>query len=287
MSKVTRGRKKKAAAALIILAVLAAFIWSPFSNYGISLAVMKLYGGIHERESLMAEAGIEIDIPGGTVTEEKDWYPFVMTYNPGDGFGRFTGEDAELSIMYNFPAFDVTKGGSMLFDPSSPYYNGFYGAYMIKGEDGDGNPYGFDKDGRLDLAAVSKVPEFDFQYLVLADFGLEREDMTFEWEIADFEEGVSYAGSDGWTRVDAGLTVNGAYHHRDRFRRSYLQYGTPAGFDGRGADFAPVEMKGRVYGKYFDEYGAGIFFYVMAADEGVLKACDEEILSDSRIREVS
>ena len=46
-------------------------------------------------------------------------------------------------------------------------------------------------------------------------------------------------------------------------------------------------MKGRVYGKYFDEYGAGIFFYVMAADEGVLKDCDEEILSGSRIREVS
>ena len=55
MRKVTKGRKKKAAA-LIILAVLAAFIWSPFSNYGISLAVMKVYSGIHERESLVRVA---------------------------------------------------------------------------------------------------------------------------------------------------------------------------------------------------------------------------------------
>ena len=112
-------RLLKAAAAFIILAV---FLWSPFSNYPVSLAVMKIYSGIHERDSIMTEKGIELRIPGGGVTREKDWYPFVMTFNDDAGFRRFTGEaDVKLTILYNFPAFDLSKGCSRLYDPCLLY----------------------------------------------------------------------------------------------------------------------------------------------------------------------
>lgn len=287
MRKATKSKKKKVVAA-IVAALLAAFIWSPFSNYGISLAVMKVYSGIHERDSVMAKAGMDIEIPGGGETREKDWYPFVITYNPGEAFekyaaGRHAGDDVELSIMYNFPAFDLVKGCSQLYNPSSPYYTSFYGAYAVKGKDGDGNPYGFDENGKLNLGLTAVVPEFDFKHLVLSDLGLDYEDMVFDWEIADFEEGVEYAGSGGWTMVDADLTVNGTYHHKEKFRRSYLQYGVPADFGAGYEDFEQVSMKGRVYGKYFDDCGVGVFFYIMASDEDVLKACDEEILGKSHI----
>lgn len=283
MSKVTRGRKKKAAA-LIILAALAAFIWSPFSNYGISLAVMKVYSGINERDSVMAEKGFDIEIPGGGATEEKDWYPFVMTYNPKEAFGRFTGEPAlELSIMYNFPAFDMAKGCSRIYDPDSKYYNGFYGAYAVSGETSEGVPYGFDADGGLEVERAAQVPEFDFKKLVLGDMGIDASDMIFDWSVDAVSEKESYAGSAGWTRVDASLTVNGVYHHRKEFHRNYLQYGSPD-FEHDGEDFEPVDMKGRIYAKYFDEYDCGVFFYILAADEGVLKACDEQILSESVIK---
>ena len=153
MRKAAKSKKKKVVAA-IVAALLAAFIWSPFSNYGISLAVMKVYSGMHERDSVMAKASMDIEIPGGGETREKDWYPFVITYNPGEAFekyaaGRHAGDDVELSIMYNFPAFDLVKGCSQLYNPSSPYYSSFYGAYAVTGKDGDGNPYGFDENGKL------------------------------------------------------------------------------------------------------------------------------------------
>lgn len=309
-------RKRKAVmAAAAAAAALILFLWSLLSNYPVSLAVMKVYSGIHERESIMAEKGIQLNIPGGSATEETDWYPFVMTFNDSDGFRRFlrqtaqTGQngqngqsgqngqaaqadysDLELTILYNFPAFDVPRGCSRLYDISSPYYNGFYGAYLVSGQvtegDGSRHPWGFTGDGRLDTASTALVPRFDFQNLVLGDMGIDRSRMVFQWELTSTEENVSYAGSDGWTRADAALTVNGVFHKKEEYHQSYLQYGPPGKYPepekmAERSDFAPVDMKGRVYGKYFPEWDTSVFFYVLAADEDVLERCDDGILSQS------
>ena len=128
-----RGQRRLAAAGILLL--LASFVLSPFSKYILSLSVMSVYSGMHERQSIMHEKGIELAIPGGSATKETDWYPFVMTFNPTEAsFCRFTGEtNRKLTILYNFPAFDLRwgKGCSRLYDPTSPYYNAFYGAYLV------------------------------------------------------------------------------------------------------------------------------------------------------------
>lgn len=289
--------KKKLFIIGIIAAVLAVFLWLPLSHYPLSLAVMKVYSGIHEKDSVMAEKGIELEIPGGDVTEEKDWYPFVMTFNDSAGFRRFIGENdfrkiygtkapLELTILYNFPAFDLLKGCSMLYDPKSPYYNSFYGAYLVSGYTAEGLPYGFSADGKLDLEAASQVPQFDFQKLVLEDLGISENQEVFDWELQSIREDVDYAGSSGWTRLDAALTVNGVIHRKEDFRRSYLQYGSCAYVpEDCGLEaFAPVTMNGRLYGKYFAAWDISIFFYVMASDEGVLERCDAEILAKSVLK---
>ncbi|MCI8609079.1 MAG: hypothetical protein HFE73_05500 [Firmicutes bacterium] len=278
--------KKKWMIAALVAVILAAFFWSPFSNYPISLGVMKVYSGLHVRESIMAEKGIELSIPGGGVTEEDDWYPFVMTFNDDAGFQRFTGQsDLKLTILYNFPAFDMRKGCSRLFDSGSPYYNGFYGAYLVCREEGsrETKPYGFLSDGSIDLKATAQVPQFDFQNLVLRDFGIQREQLVFDWKIGRVKENAEYGGISGWTQVDAVLTVNGVFHQRTRFCRSYLQYGSPAD-SWQGEEFAPIDMVGRVYGRYFEEWDTSVFFYVLAADMAVLESCDEKILSQSVLR---
>lgn len=302
-------------AAAAAAAVLILFLWSPLSNYPVSLAVMKVYSGIHERESIMAEKGIQLNISGGSVTEERDWYPFVMTFNDSDGFRRFLRQtaqngqiaqadysDLELTILYNFPVFDVLRGCSRLYDISSPYYNGFYGAYLVSGQvtegDGSRHPWGFTGDGELDTASTALVPRFDFQNLVLGDMGIDRSRMVFQWELTDTAENVEYAGRCGWTRADAALTVNGVCHKKEEYHLSYLQYGPPGKYPvlekyseagkypasekrAERSDFAPVDMKGRVYGKYFPEWDTSVFFYVLAADEDVLERCDDGILSQS------
>ena len=226
------------------------------------------------------------------MTREKDWYPFVMTFNDDAGFRRFTGApDVKLTILYNFPAFDLLKGCSRLYDPASPYYNGFYGAYLVCYEDDDeeasGAAYGFLPDGSLDLMTVAQVPQFDFQKLVLQDFGIGRDQMVFDWEVSKSRQNVSYLGIDGWTRADAELSVNGTWHEADQFHRSYLQYGPPRydllEYSLPEEPFAPVEMTGRVYGRYFEEWDTSIFVYVLSSDPAVLEDCDREILSQSSL----
>ncbi len=349
-----RGQRRLAAAGILLL--LVSFMLSPFSKYILSLSVMSVYSGMHERQSIMHEKGIELAIPGGSATKETDWYPFVMTFNPSEAsFCRFIGEtNRKLTILYNFPAFDLRwgKGCSRLYDPTSPYYNAFYGAYLVtdvsdvseKGytsltdaadisepERQEGvaageavsrcgfdapacasasdtdltsaaaerartfpadakvsnrarPPFGFRADGSLDLAKTGLVPQYDFEQLVLRDFGLRAQDMQFGWSVQTVQTVDGFLGYDGWSCVNADMTVSGAFHHADSFRQSYLQYGTPKYDAIAGGDFAPVTMNGRVYARYFAEWESSVFFYVMAPSWEVVDNCDRQILQKSKLR---
>lgn len=272
-------KKKFIVTAIIIFTAAAVFAASPLFPCAKSLAVMKIYSLANEKDSLMREKGIEIEIPGGGKTKEKDWYPFVMTYNADSEFRSFTGkQDARLTIMYNFPAFDISKGCSRLYDDGSPYYGGFYGAYAAEGK------LGFNDDGSFNAEEASVVPEFDLRKLVLEDMGMKRSDGIFEWHAARVEENIEYAGHDGWTFTDADMTVNGTLHVPKENYRNYIQYGRPA-YDLKGKDeFAPVAMKGRLYARYFEEKDVSIYFYIMAKDMETLEECDEKILSESCVR---
>ena len=318
-------RKPKAKIKLMVLAaaavLLVVFALSPLSKYLVSLSVMSVYSGVHERQSIMEEKGIELSIPGGGATSEADWYPFVMTFNPSaESFCRFIGEaNREFTILYNFPAFDLRrgKGCSRLYDPTSPYYNAFYGAYLVTdtadvSETGDTSltdtaditdperqegtaaggkvsnrarpPFGFHADGSLDLAKTGLVPQYDFEQLVLRDFGLRAQDMQFDWSVQTVQTVDGFLGYDGWSCVDADLTVSGAFHRANGFRQSYLQYGTPK-YDAYSDDpFAPVNMRGRVYARYFPEWESSVFFYVMAPSWEVVDNCDQQILQKSKLR---
>ena len=265
-----------------ILALLLLFCLSPLSRVFYSMAIMGVYSEMNVKTSLLTSEDIELSIPGGLSTLRSDWYPFVMTFEANSGFRRFTGDSSlDLSILYNFPAFSPAKGCSRLYDTESPYYNSFYGAYLVK--DTDGGIYGFTKqsDGTLypDASAVAEVPKYDFWQLVLSEFGLTRANAVFDWNITDISDPVFYAGKDGFYRMDAILTVNGSSHEYDGFTPSYLQYGKP-NFSVT-EPLAPVQMYGRLYGKYLEEKQVSLFFYIVATDKEVLEECDKEILSES------
>lgn len=267
-----------------LLALLLLFCLSPFSRVFYSMAVMGIYSKMNEKTSLLQSEGIELSVPGGLSTLRSDWYPFVMTFEANRGFQRFTGDfSLDLTILYNFPAFSPFKGCSRLYDTASPYYNSFYGAYLVK--DTDDDAYGFTKqaDGTLypDAAAIAGVPHYDFWKLVLSEFGLTRANAVFDWNITEISEPIFYAGEDGFYRIDATLTVNGSSHKYDGFTQSYLQYGKP-NFPVTDP-LAPVPMYGRLYGKYLEDKQVSLFFYIVAADKDVLEECDREILSKSSL----
>lgn len=267
-----------------ILALLFLFCLSPLANVCYSMAVMGVYSKLNKDTSLLSTEEIRLSIPGGLSTFSSDWYPFVMTFEANNGFRRFTGDpELSLTILYNFPAFSPVKGCSKLYDTTSPYYNSFYGAYLVK--DADGDAYGFTRtSGNTlfpDATAVAEVPKYDFWQLVLSEFGLTKKNAIFDWNVTELSEPLPYAGEDGFYRMDATLTVNGSSHHYNGFTPSYLQYGIPN--YPVTAPLAPVPMYGRLYGKYLEEKQVSLFFYIVAADKKVLEECDKEILSKSSL----
>lgn len=291
---------RKAAIAITVLTAVAAFVISPYSRYALSLSIMSVYSRICEQESILKEKEMELEIPGGCEAEEPGWYPFVMTFNPSQSvIENYLGEkDARLTILYNFPAFDLRwrKGCSRLYDDTSPYYNGFYGAYILSSDDESQQEKRSEKavsavsektitaepnQQRL-IKLIGKITQFDYQRLVIGDFPIELDQETFQWKIRQIKKKASVAGSDGWLRIDADMLVNGALHQRKGFVRSYLQYGSPK-YDVM-TDFAPVEMKGRVYAKYLEEQDVTVFFYVLARTDEVLENCDRTMLQTAHLR---
>ncbi|MBS5335018.1 MAG: hypothetical protein UC708_05715 [Anaerovoracaceae bacterium] len=263
--------KKKAIIVLTVVIILTLTAVSPLGSYGLSLGAMKIYSASEAENSYMNEKGIHIDMPSA-----NGWYPFVMTFNADSEFRRFTSGDAEhLTIMYNFPGFDLKKGCSRIYDDESPYYSSFYGAYCV-----DGN-FGFGESGELDEKMAGMVPEYDYTKLVLRDLGLPEDKQVFDWKVNETEEDVYAAGIGGWQTVDAELTVNGLLHEKKDYLRNYVQYGIPK-YES-DTDFAPIRMKGKVYGKYFAEKDVSIYFYVIAANEKIIAQFDSEILKNSKI----
>jgi hypothetical protein len=251
---------------LILVALVLFWFFYPLR----SLVVMSYYSGDHAKQSVMRSSEFEIDIPSG-----KGWYPFVMTYN-ANGFGPFSDKGAKMSIMYNFGAFDFAKRTSSLYDKQSDKYSSFYGAYVVQE---DGGVFGFGDDGEIDLSEVSLAVEYDYTKLVIRDFGLKNQ--TFE--IGDFviAKGVTYAGVDGWTRIDAVMTSNGAAHNYDGYMLPYLQYGRP--MEDVEVDFEVTTLFGRVYAKYFSEYDSTIMIFVIAPNIEAVQTCDSNILNKTTI----
>lgn len=268
---------------LLFLSCFVFFLCSPLAPFLCSLGVMQIYSRQNEKESLLATEEIRLEIPGGLTTLRSDWYPFVMNFCDGGGFRSFTGNSRlSLTILYNFAAFSPWHGCSRLYDCSSPYYNSFYGAYLVK--DSDNIPYGFRlQEGNLTpvLEEIAAIPQYDFFYLVLSEFGVTRENQVFQWNVTEIEQGLSYANHSNFVRMDALVTVNGSAHSYLGFTPSYLQYGTP-GYKTE-EPLAPVTMYGRLYGTYLEEKHVSLFFYIVTADLDVLEQCDRTILSKSTL----
>ncbi len=263
-------KKLKVLFSLLIIALFVFWFFYPLR----SIAVMSVYSASHAKESVMKQSGFEIDMPSG-----KGWYPFVMTYNAG-GFKRYSGLEADMSIMYSFGSFDILKRTSTIYDKQSDKYSSFYGAYVVKQKDGI---FAFDDNGNFDVDELSLAVKYDYTKLVIQDFGCDEPVFALDrYEAAD---GMSFAGTSSWIRVDAVLTVNGAAHNYNGYKTPYLQYGRP--MQEYDTDFEVTNVYGRVYTKYFEEYDCTVMAYIIAPSTEALEKCDSEILSGTIIAPLS
>lgn len=259
-------RKLSALLLLLIIGFLIFWFFYPLQSY----IVMGIYSGQHSASSVMRENGFSVDMPSG-----EGWYPFLLTFN-ATGFRGWSGIDADMSIMYNFGAFDPVTRTSSIYDTGSDKYSSFYGAYAVNKKNG---AFGF-PNGKLDIDEVTKAVNYDYTQLVLAAFGCKEP--VFSVESIQTQENASIAGSGGWTRIDAILSASGCAHNFKSDKTPYLQYGRP--MKDVPEDFAAVKLCGRIYAKYLEQYGCTVMLYVIAPSESAAEKCDSGILQKTVIK---
>ncbi len=266
---------------IVMLSLSVLFLKVPLYYQARSYILMYAFSKYEQANSLLKEQNIKIDIPGGNSTEKKDWYPFVMLFNDDRGFSQYMGKDLSLTVLYNFGAFNWNTSSSFYFQEDSPYFNSFYGGYLVKANT-ENQIFGFEDDGQVNLEEVFTVPEYDYKYLVLQSFGCPEEKLTMEILSHEITKNVSYAGYDNWTQIDSFLLVNSPVHKYKGDRRAYIQYGNPLK-QGDKEDFPLITTQGRIYVRYFEEFKNTVFLYIISPNRLTIDECDHEILSKTVI----
>lgn len=261
------------------IAIVILFVISPFFQYAKSIVIMSFYSKYEESYSLLEKEKIEIELPGGLSTRVKDWYPLVMTFNIDQGFSSYSGKDVQLSILYNFGAFEYLKGASTYYDANSQYFNAFYGAYVAKGMD---FVFGYNRDGTPNYEEMAQVPEYDMKILVLNSMG--NDQPLFQFDIDSTYKMDAFLGYEGWDVIEATITTNSPMHKSENSYQAYIQYGKPPKAYYNGEDFPQVQVKGKIYARYFEEKGCSIFLYVIAPNEDSVQQCDRDFLQKTTIQ---
>lgn len=240
-----------------------------------SYFIMSYYSFCFKQDSIMEKNGFKIDIPGGLTTKERDWYPFVMTFNDKN-ISSAIKEDIDLTILYNFGAFE--SGRSLFYKEDSNYYSAFYGAYVVKSKDKD-RKYGF-KNDQINIDEITKLASRDIETLVLRSIGYKSPKVSYQEK--DSPKKLDYLSYDNWTMMDSIIYSQGPIHKPNENHRAYIQYGKPPA-DYQGVDFPPVKLYGRMYCRYFQEYDVTIIMYIIAPNFEILDKTDDEILSKTLI----
>jgi len=281
MGKIKRITKVIGIILAVVLVLGFLLLKAPLYYQARSYVVMYAYSAWEKKFSLLEKNDIVLKIPGGLSTPEKDWFPFVMTFNDDRGFSEFMGRDLSLTILYNFGSFSWNSSSSAFFDRDSPYFNSFYGGYVVQ-ENEQNKIYGFTEEGELNLEETFAVPQYDFKYLVLQSLGCPASKLKMEILSQEITKDVEYVGYEDWVRIDSLMLVNSPEHKFKGSRRAYIQYGNPLLKD-NNEEFRTMVTHGRIYARYFPEYNSTVYLYIMSPNINTLNHCDESILSKSVI----
>ncbi len=244
-----------------------------------SYAVMFVYSQMHERESFLYEEEIRLQLQGGLATWKKDYFPFVIAFDASKAFSRYIDEPIDLTIYYNFGAFDVRQGASSLYNQNSPFYSTFYGAYAIRYKDSE-EIYGLRTDQKPDIEAITKITDFDLKHLVYNSIG--HVEPELKYKIENNEEVMVIDGRE-FIVFDATIQMDGMWHQYERDYRAYIQYGKPPIQLEDKESFEAIEGFGRIYLHYDDIEGISYFFYIITADKETLQYTEEAFIANAKI----
>jgi hypothetical protein len=153
----------------------------------------------------------------------------------------------DLMVIFTIGDFADGAPCSSYFDPRSPWYNVFYGAYGIRSYKPDGTPWGFRPDGSVALDEMLDVPWLDYNFLTAGCLGCPPAKMCFRVE----ESTATREGA--WHVLDVSCVVPSGLHlRRDAVSPDltyYVVFGVPpeGWLAGGRQSYEPVRMRGRMY----------------------------------------
>jgi hypothetical protein len=189
-------------------------------------------------ENLLAQAGISAPVPAlpgsiGAVAHESFQ-------------ARETLRFFDLMVIFTIGDFASDASGSEYFNPRSPWYNVFYGAYGLRSYKPDGSAWGFHADGSPHVAEMLEIPELDYNFLTAGALGCPPSRMCFR------ADEVKTGRHRSWHVLDVAATIpSGLHHARDAESpelKSYVLFGRPEGHHLTGVrqSYEPVRMRGRM-----------------------------------------
>lgn len=274
-------KKKKIIKVMVLVVFCILFFMSPFYQVVKSYTVMAVYSTYHKINTPIYKEGIRIHIPGGYATLKKDYYPFVMTYDTTQEYSDYIGEPVDLVVLYNFGAMEWFKGSSLMYEKNSPYYSGFYGAYVARYED-EAKQYGMNSDGDINVDEVMKVTNFDLKHLVLNSMGCQQPELTYNIEAQDH---AIFKMIDGkkFRVIDATLTMSGMWHSYKTDYMAYIQYGRPPKGEALEQSFETIQGFGRIYLFFDTEQNTSYFFYIIAPTKETIEETEKNFILKSKI----
>jgi hypothetical protein len=153
----------------------------------------------------------------------------------------------DVLVAFTIGDFPSGVGCSEYFNPHSPWYNVFYGAYGVRSYKRNGSPWGFKRDGRPDVDEMLEVPQLDYNFLTAGELGCPASRMCFEvLEVAPGREGP-------WHTADVACLIPSGLHRVEDAESPDLTYYAVFGVPeedylaGGRESYEPVRMRGRMY----------------------------------------
>jgi hypothetical protein len=153
----------------------------------------------------------------------------------------------DLVVVFTIGDFAGGASCSSYFDPASPWYNVFYGAYGLRSYKQDGNPWGFRRDGQPHLDELLEVPALDYNFLTAGCLGCPPSRMCFRMEEAT-------SGKEGlWHTAEVACVIpSGLHRMKDAVSPDltyYAVFGVPEEryLSSQRESYEPVRMRGKMY----------------------------------------
>ncbi|MFL5344088.1 MAG: hypothetical protein ACJ8AT_04810 [Hyalangium sp.] len=153
----------------------------------------------------------------------------------------------DLMVIFTMGDFPESASCSSYFDPGSPWYNVFYGAYGVRSHKLDGSPWGFRSDGRPNLDELLEVPWLDYNFLTAGCLGCPPSRMCFRVEdVKSDKEGAWH------TAEIACIVPSGLHRMKDAVAPDltyYAVFGVPEEryLSSQRESYEPVRMRGKMY----------------------------------------